>query len=173
MNSKQAAFSEDCLLGSSAYCPPTTIQQTSNRMCFAETGGVNGLLLIKPNEPMEKRHRRIKQLVEDMPAVLKAAEEAEAAAAAAAAKASQTELPSPEKVLLPLRQPDLQIDSILFCMFRYTVRQHCQTCVEALFAVAGIQLCRDGIRPVSAASMHARYPLLYQQACNGLALSAD
>ena len=47
---------------------------------------------------MEKRHRRIKQLVEDMPAVLKAAEEAEAAAAAAA-KASQTELPSPEKVL--------------------------------------------------------------------------
>lgn len=37
--------------------------------------------------------------MEDMPSVLKAAEEAEAAAAAAA-KASQTELPSPEKVSL-------------------------------------------------------------------------
>lgn len=48
---------------------------------------------------MEKRQRRIKQLVEDMPATLKLAEEAEAMLAAAA-KASQTELPSPEKVLL-------------------------------------------------------------------------
>lgn len=47
---------------------------------------------------MDKRQRRIKQLVEDMPALLKSAEESEAAAAAAA-KASQTELPSPEKVL--------------------------------------------------------------------------
>lgn len=47
---------------------------------------------------MDRRQRRIKQLVEDVPAILKAAEETEAAAAAAA-KASQTELPSPEKVL--------------------------------------------------------------------------
>lgn len=45
--------------------------------------------------------------MEDMPAVLKAAEEVEAAAAAAA-KASQTELPSPEKVILtPNQNPPL------------------------------------------------------------------
>lgn len=47
---------------------------------------------------MDRRQRRIKQLVEDMPALLRATEEIEAAAAAAA-KASQTELPSPEKVV--------------------------------------------------------------------------
>lgn len=68
-------------------------------MSAEEAGTADGLLLTKADEPMEKRQRRIKQLVEDMPAVLKAAEDAEAVAAAAA-KASQTELPSPEKVAL-------------------------------------------------------------------------
>ena len=63
-----------------------------------EVGTAENLLLTKPDEPIEKRQRRIKQLMEDMPATLKAAEEAELAAAAAA-KASQMELPSPEKVL--------------------------------------------------------------------------
>ena len=47
---------------------------------------------------MDRRQRRIKQLMEDMPALLRATAEAEAAAAAAA-KASQTELPPTEKVL--------------------------------------------------------------------------
>ena len=61
-------------------------------------GTAENLLLSKLDEPIEKRQRRIKQLMEDMPATLKAAEEAELAAAAAA-KASQAELPSPEKVL--------------------------------------------------------------------------
>lgn len=75
-------------------------QQSINYSCVAEEAGATyGLLLTKPDEPMDRRQRRIKQLMEDMPAVLKAAEEAEAAAAAAA-KASQTELPSPEKVIL-------------------------------------------------------------------------
>ena len=78
---------------------------TAGKTCewgFAEEAGTgNELLLTKPNESLEKRQRRIKQLVEDMPATLKLAEEAEAVLAAAA-KASQTELPSPEKVLLTL-----------------------------------------------------------------------
>ena len=59
---------------------------------------------------MEKRQRRIKQLVEDMPATLKAAQEA-GAAAAQIAKAHQTEMPSPEKVLLALL-PCLELRSI-------------------------------------------------------------
>lgn len=85
-----------------ANCAQFLLQnlQSNNESCVAEEAGASsGLLLTKPDEPMDRRQRRIKQLMEDMPAVLKAAEESETAAAAAA-KASQTELPSPEKVVL-------------------------------------------------------------------------
>ena len=76
------------------------------------------MLLTKPDEPMDRRQWRVRQLMEDMPAVLKAAEEADAAAAAAA-RASQTELPSPEKVVSTsssgIRNP---------CFLRHNLRQH-------------------------------------------------
>lgn len=71
-------------------------EESDQSLSDDEAGTGTELLLTKPNESMEKRQRRIKQLVEDMPATLKLAEEAEAMLAAAA-KASQTELPSPEK----------------------------------------------------------------------------
>ena len=79
-------------------CPKAKLLCSHDFCAFAEEAGtVESLLLTTPDEPMEKRQRRIKQLMEEMPTTLKAAEEAEAAAAAAA-KARQTELPSPEKV---------------------------------------------------------------------------
>lgn len=136
----------------SAYC-----QHSSSQTCFAETGDVNGLLLTKPNEPMEKRHRRIKQLVEDMPAVLKAAEDAEAAAAAAA-KASQTELPSPEKVLelLGRLMPHLHIPS--FDAITCNLRAHCLTRMQALQAIPGGNCGRMVSGLLSATSMQVPHP---------------
>ena len=64
-----------------------------------EAGVTNALLLIRHDEPLDKRQQRIKQLLDDMPAVMKSTEESEATAAAAAT-ASQAELPSHEKVML-------------------------------------------------------------------------
>lgn len=57
----------------------------------------DGLLLTRADESIEKRKRRITQLLQELPAVLKAAEEREAHAAAKV-KASQAELPFPQKV---------------------------------------------------------------------------
>ncbi|DBA81851.1 TPA: hypothetical protein ACH3X1_007570 [Trebouxia sp. C0004] len=61
-----------------------------------EGGEGDGLLLTRADESIEKMKRRINQLLQDIPAVLKAAEEKEARAAAKV-KASQAELPQKAK----------------------------------------------------------------------------
>ena len=118
-------------------------QQQHSPVSAEEAGTADGLLLTKADEPMEKRQRRIKQLVEDMPAVLKAAEDAEAVAAAAA-KASQTELPSPEKVVLtPIWKPGLKSSRTFITLLHLEMqlKQH----VQALITLASRQ--RDSLVP--------------------------
>ena len=83
--------------------------------CADETADDSGLLLTKADESIEKRQRRITQLLHDLPASLKAAQAAETKAAADV-KASQAELPSPEKVLLhPLALCSWNSADLLLC----------------------------------------------------------
>jgi len=74
--------------------------------CADEGEEGDGLLLTRADESVEKRKRRINQLLQEMPAVLTAAEEKEAHVAAKV-KASQAELPSPQKVRLLLTPSQL------------------------------------------------------------------
>ena len=77
-------------------------REMCDKACWSADEGDegDGLLLTRADESIEKRKRRINQLLQEIPEVLKAAEEKEAHAAKV--KASQAELPSPPKVHLLL-----------------------------------------------------------------------
>ncbi len=85
-----------------SLCTMPWHMEMCDKACWSADEGDegDGLLLTRADESIEKRKRRINQLLQEIPEVLKAAEEKEAHAAKV--KASQAELPSPPKVHLLL-----------------------------------------------------------------------
>lgn len=74
------------------------MQSPGHAQCPAEEAGAahTSLLLIQSEQSLEERQGHIRQLVNNLPAVLGAAEASEAAAV----NASQTELPPSEEVMV-------------------------------------------------------------------------